>query len=127
LAALEALAASRFDVVVTDVRMPRLDGIRLVQRLHESATYTPVVIFVSGFVDLPIPDALDLGVEAVCTLPLAAAACRWTSAGPSSPTTRSDSHSPSIMTDRFIWMDEACSVEANPFPAAVASALNFCT
>lgn len=46
-----------------------MNGIELVRRLHESGGYTPVIIFVSGFVDLPLPDAYDLGVEAVLTKP----------------------------------------------------------
>lgn len=67
--ALDALKHRRFDAIVTDVRMPRVTGIELVRSLHESATYTPVIIFVSGFVDLPLPDAYDLGVEAVLSKP----------------------------------------------------------
>lgn len=34
LAALETLAAGRFDLVITDLRMPRLDGYALVSRLR---------------------------------------------------------------------------------------------
>lgn len=67
--ALEALSRDRFDALVTDVRMPRVDGIELVRSLHRSGSYTPVIIFVSGFVDLPLPDAYDLGVEAVLSKP----------------------------------------------------------
>jgi CheY-like chemotaxis protein len=67
--ALEALARQRFDAIVTDVRTPRIDGVQLVRQLHRSGRYTPVVILVSGDVDLPLPDALDLGVEAVISKP----------------------------------------------------------
>ena len=67
--ALDALAHNNFDAVVTDVRMPRVDGIQLVRHLHASGKYVPVIIFVSGFVDLPLPDAYDLGVEAVLSKP----------------------------------------------------------
>ena len=67
--ALDVLTHARFDVLVTDVRMPRLTGIELVRQLHQSGSYTPVIIFVSGFVDLPLPDAYDLGVEAVLSKP----------------------------------------------------------
>jgi CheY-like chemotaxis protein len=67
--ALDAIARERFDVIVTDVRMPRVDGVQLVRQLHLCGHYTPVVIFVSGYVDLPLPDALDLGVEAVMSKP----------------------------------------------------------
>jgi CheY-like chemotaxis protein len=67
--ALEILARDRFDAIVTDVRMPRIDGIQLVHHLHQSGSYTPVVIFVSGFTDLALPDAFDFGVEAVLSKP----------------------------------------------------------
>lgn len=67
--ALDMLSQNRFDAIVTDVRMPRLNGIQLARSLHDSGQYTPVVIFVSGFVDLPLPDAFDLGVEAVLSKP----------------------------------------------------------
>jgi CheY-like chemotaxis protein len=67
--ALDALSQERFDAIVTDVRMPRVDGIELVQLLHRAGRYTPVVIFVSGFVDLPLYEAYDLGVEAVLSKP----------------------------------------------------------
>jgi CheY-like chemotaxis protein len=67
--ALDALLSGKFDALVTDVRMPRLNGIELVRRLHRSGSHTPVIIFVSGFVDLPLPDAYDLGVEAVLSKP----------------------------------------------------------
>jgi CheY-like chemotaxis protein len=69
IAALETLSAAKFDAIVTDVRMPRLDGIHFVERLRQSGTYIPTVIFVSGFVDLPVADAFDLGVEAMLSKP----------------------------------------------------------
>jgi DNA-binding NarL/FixJ family response regulator len=41
----------------------------LVRALHESGSSTPAIIFVGGFVDLTLPDAYDLGVEAVLSKP----------------------------------------------------------
>src|SRR5438477_3488597 len=67
--ALDALARERFDAIVTDVRMPRVDGVQLVHQLHGSGPYTPVIIFVSGYLDLALPDAFDIGVEAVLSKP----------------------------------------------------------
>jgi CheY-like chemotaxis protein len=58
-----------FDAIVTDARVPRLTGIELVRPLHQSGSYTPVIIFVSGFVGLTLPDAYDLGVETVLSKP----------------------------------------------------------
>jgi two-component system response regulator Irr len=67
--ALDALQKENFDAIVSDVRMPRVTGIELVRKVYDSPTYTPVIIFVSGFVDLPLPDAYELGVEAVLSKP----------------------------------------------------------
>lgn len=67
--ALDALDHETFDAVVTDVRMPRLTGIELVHRLHKADSYIPVIIFVSGFVDMELSDAFDLGVECVLSKP----------------------------------------------------------
>lgn len=67
--ALDALARDHFDAIVTDVRMPRVDGVQLVRQLGSSTRYIPVVIFVSGHVDLTLPDAFDLGIEAVLSKP----------------------------------------------------------
>ena len=59
----------RFDAIVTDVRMPRVDGVQLANQLHSSGPYTPVIIFVSGYLDLTFPDAYDIGVEAILSKP----------------------------------------------------------
>ena len=67
--ALDILARDRFDAIVTDVRMPRVNGVELVHQLHLSGRYIPIVIFVSGYVDLALPDAFNLGVEAVMSKP----------------------------------------------------------
>jgi CheY-like chemotaxis protein len=67
--ALDLLSGEPFDVIVTDVRMPRVTGIELVQELHRTGRYTPVAIFVSGYMDLELPDAFDLGIEAVLSKP----------------------------------------------------------
>jgi hypothetical protein len=55
---LDALEQGKFDAIVTYVRA-----------LHECGSYTPVITFVSGFVDLTLPDVYDLGVEAVLPKP----------------------------------------------------------
>jgi CheY-like chemotaxis protein len=66
---LDAIARQPFDVIVTDVRMPRMSGVQLVQQLRQAGRCIPVVIFDSGFSDLALPDAFDLGVEAMLSKP----------------------------------------------------------
>jgi len=67
--ALDILARDRLDAIVTDVRMPRVNGVELVHQLHLSGRYIPIAIFVSGYLDLMLPDAFNLGVEAVMSKP----------------------------------------------------------
>ena len=48
--ALEQFACHKFDVVVTDHKMPRMDGLGLIGKIHVLSPETPVVLL-SGFVD----------------------------------------------------------------------------
>jgi CheY-like chemotaxis protein len=48
--ALEQFAHVKFDLVVTDFKMPRMDGIELIKRLRSQAPDLPVIML-SGFVD----------------------------------------------------------------------------
>src|ERR1017187_10537466 len=73
-AALRVLETERVDQVVSDIRMPVMDGIAFVKALHsremEAGQYTPKVIFISGFSDIEPRDAYDLGVEALMQKPI---------------------------------------------------------
>ena len=46
--ALELLNAQRFDLVITDFMMPRLNGLKLVEQLHPLQPRLPI-IFVTGY------------------------------------------------------------------------------
>jgi CheY-like chemotaxis protein len=48
--ALEQFGSRRFDLVVTDYKMPRMDGLELIVGLREIAPDLPVIL-ISGFVD----------------------------------------------------------------------------
>lgn len=48
--ALERMQASRFDVVVTDFRMPKMGGIELIRRIRETEPAMQVILL-SGFVE----------------------------------------------------------------------------
>ena len=63
LAALPLLEKNKVDAIITDIRMPRMDGIELVRRLKANGTYTPTAIAITGFSDLSARDAYDLGIE----------------------------------------------------------------
>ena len=57
--ALEKFSKQKYDLVVTDYRMPRMDGVELIRRLREQEPGIPIVL-VSGFVD-------TLGLNEACT------------------------------------------------------------
>ena len=48
--ALECLAAETFDLVVTDYKMPRMNGVELIARLRKQFPSIPVIL-ISGFAD----------------------------------------------------------------------------
>jgi len=48
--ALECVAAQKFNLVVTDYKMPRMDGLELIGRLRKQSPGLPVIL-ISGFVD----------------------------------------------------------------------------
>jgi DNA-binding response OmpR family regulator len=68
--ALSFISANPIDVVVSDVRMPVMDGITLLKKVKVSG-YKSSVMFVSGFTDVIKPrESYDLGVEAVMSKPV---------------------------------------------------------
>jgi CheY-like chemotaxis protein len=69
-AALAAVSEEQVDVLVTDVRMPLMDGVTLVRTLVERGEGIPTIIFVSGFGDVDHREMYGLGVEAFLTKPL---------------------------------------------------------
>ena len=68
--ALATLQARPFDLMISDVRMPRMDGITLVRRLAAIKRSIPSVIFVSGFGDVDEREMYGQGVEAFLSKPL---------------------------------------------------------
>jgi two-component system, OmpR family, response regulator CpxR len=62
--ALEQFSQNKYDLVVTDYKMPRMDGLELIVRLRKVTPEIPIVL-VSGFVDaLGLSEATS-GADAV--------------------------------------------------------------
>ena len=62
--ALEQFAAAKFDLVVTDYKMPRMDGLELIGRLRKSTPDLPIVL-VSGYVDTLGMNEASTGADVV--------------------------------------------------------------
>jgi two-component system chemotaxis response regulator CheY len=73
--ALRRLAATKFDLVITDINMPILDGLKLVKRLRADETYqhVPIVIITTEGAAEDRQRALSLGANAYITKPIQAA------------------------------------------------------
>jgi CheY-like chemotaxis protein len=67
--ALELATANEVDLIVTDIRMPIMDGIELARRLKERGRYFPKIVFITGFGDVDDRETFDLGVEAKVSKP----------------------------------------------------------
>jgi CheY-like chemotaxis protein len=67
--ALNALKAAPVDLLITDMRMPEMDGPGLVRSLTELGQ-TPPILIVSGFANVDAREMYGLGVEAFLQKPL---------------------------------------------------------
>ncbi len=68
--ALKTLENHRVDALVSDIRMPVMDGVTLVKTLFEAKQTVPTTIFVSGFGEVSPRLLYSLGVEALLSKPL---------------------------------------------------------
>lgn len=68
--AVEKLDAGRFDVVVTDLKMPRLDGIELLKRIKQGPLADTEVIMMTAYGSIPVAvEAVKLGALDFLTKP----------------------------------------------------------
>ena len=73
--ALRKIAKRQFDIILTDINMPILDGLKLVKRLRSDENYrsVPVIIVTTEAADEDRQRALALGANAYLTKPVKAA------------------------------------------------------
>jgi CheY-like chemotaxis protein len=67
--ALQVLDRNTIDLIIADVRMPGMNGIRLLKEISAKQGYTSHVIFITGFADIDTREAYDLGAEAFLEKP----------------------------------------------------------
>jgi two-component system chemotaxis response regulator CheY len=71
---LKKLAQTRFDLIITDINMPIMDGLKLVKRVRSDPTHsaTPIVIITTEGSQEDRQRALQLGANAYITKPIQA-------------------------------------------------------
>ncbi|HEY8280582.1 MAG TPA: response regulator, partial [Bdellovibrionota bacterium] len=69
--ALDAIKKLKIDVVVSDIRMPKLNGLAFLKEIRKLHMYEPGVIFISGYPDeYGIETLLDMGAFAFLEKPV---------------------------------------------------------
>lgn len=64
--AFELFQKNQYDIVITDIRMPKMDGCQLTQKIRETDLKTPIICM-SGFSDYDNTEILKLGAtESFC-------------------------------------------------------------
>ena len=64
------LAQTRVDLIISDIRMPRLDGIGMLRAMRTQGIHRPCLIFISGYSDARERELFDLGAEDLLTKPI---------------------------------------------------------
>ena len=67
--ALEVLQGNRIDLIISDVRMPVMDGITLLKQVKAKHGNCSHLILITGFADIEPREAYDLGAEAILEKP----------------------------------------------------------
>jgi two-component system chemotaxis response regulator CheY len=72
--ALKKLAAGRFDIILVDINMPIMDGLKLVKRIRTDAVHkdVPIMIITTEGSNEDRQRALQLGANAYITKPIQA-------------------------------------------------------
>ena len=71
---LRKLAAARYDIILTDINMPIMDGLKLVKRVRSDPTHkdTPIIIITTEGSTEDRQRAMQLGANAYITKPIQA-------------------------------------------------------
>jgi two-component system chemotaxis response regulator CheY len=71
---LKKLAAGKFDIILTDINMPIMDGLKLVKRVRTDAVHknVPIVVISTESAEEDRQRALALGANAYITKPIQA-------------------------------------------------------
>lgn len=67
---LEKIAKNEYDIIITDIRMPKLNGIGMIKALKEDFDETPVMVISAHNEIEYLVDLINLGIENFLTKPL---------------------------------------------------------
>ncbi len=72
--ALKKLAAGKFDIIITDINMPIMDGLKLIKRIRSDAIHheVPIMIITTEGAQEDRQKALQLGADCYITKPIQA-------------------------------------------------------
>lgn len=68
--ALAIIMNNTIDIVVSDIRMPKSDGVDLLKKVRAAFPRLPVVLLATGFSDLSEPEAINMGALALLEKPI---------------------------------------------------------
>jgi CheY-like chemotaxis protein len=71
LSALEKMATNQFDLVISDLRMPGLDGAGLLKQARERNLLKGTFVFLTGHGDYTVDELKAMGADAVYFKPMA--------------------------------------------------------
>jgi two-component system chemotaxis response regulator CheY len=71
---LKKLAGNRFDLVITDINMPIMDGLKLIKKIRTDATHkdVPIIVITTEGSEEDRARAISLGASAYITKPIQA-------------------------------------------------------
>jgi DNA-binding response OmpR family regulator len=67
---LKIAQSTKFDLILSDIRMPNGDGKWLLGELRKTMKVAPPFLFMTGFADLPLQDAYEMGADGFLGKPL---------------------------------------------------------
>lgn len=74
--ALALLEQNTYDVVLSDIRMPVMDGLTLLKKIRERDYRKPLVLMISGYTDSPLDEIFALGAGGYFSKPFSASSIK---------------------------------------------------